>query len=295
MSALALIANPAAGGGRCGDLLDGTVATLKHQGHDVRVIRTARPGHATDIARELVDAGHRELLVAGGDGTVFEVVNGIQHIDEPVTLGILPLGTGNSFLRDFDLTSADGTLEAMARGRTRTVDLIECATEEGGFVYLNILSFGFTSEVGALTNRRFKPLGAHGYTVATVVEVCRLQHHHFRYQLDDGPVIDTPCTFLSFNNSQFTGGTMHMAPDADPTDGQLDALHIGALGRLELLATFPRIYSGTHLESPKHTAQRAREVRFHIDHALDLMVDGEIIRARPLSLKVRPGALRIWA
>ena len=295
MSALPLIANPAAGGGRCGELLGGTVSTLQGKGHDVRVIRTARPGHASEIAKELVDAGHREILVAGGDGTVFEVINGLSHMDEPVTLGILPLGTGNSFLRDFEITDAAGTLKAMSEGRTRSVDLIECTTADGGFVYLNILSFGFTSEVGALTNRRFKPLGAHGYTVATVVEVLRLQHHHFRYQLDGGPVISTPCTFLSFNNSQFTGGTMHMAPTADPTDGELDALHIGALGRLELLATFPRIYSGTHLDSPKHTAQRAREVTFHIDEPLDLMVDGEIIRARPLGLKVRPAALRIWA
>src|SRR5262249_3799647 len=100
--------------------------------------------------------GYRRFIAVGGDGTAHEILNGLfgrARAQERVSLGLLPLGTGNSFLRDFAENGADASLRAMLAGRTRPVDLVRLTHAAGEIFSLNILSFGFTADVGALTNR----------------------------------------------------------------------------------------------------------------------------------------------
>lgn len=290
-----LLANPAAGGGRAAAQIDPLVVRLRAAGLDVDLHRTTGPGHATELARRFRDAP--TVLCAGGDGTTFEVVNGL--LDAPSArrpaLGLIPLGTGNSFLRDFGVTATDAAVAAVARGQRRTVDVVRVTHDAGVLHYLNLLSVGFTSDVGTTTNRWFKPLGAAGYAVATVLEVLRLAARPIPHRLDDGPLDSAPYVFLSFSNSRCTGGTMQMAPSADPTDGRLDVIRVGALGRLELLRTFPKIYQGRHLEHPKNSATTCTSVVFDPAVARDAMIDGEVIRLGLQRLDVVPGALEVLA
>src|SRR5262245_31066984 len=113
------IINPAAGGGRCGKLAAATLQRLRTHGLAVEVIETRQPGDATRIARESYAEGFRRFLAGGGDGTSYEIVNGLFPLDgaERVSLGFLPLGTGNSFLRDFTETGAEYAIQAIAAGR----------------------------------------------------------------------------------------------------------------------------------------------------------------------------------
>lgn len=292
-----LIANPTAGGGRCGRALDEAVARLRGAGRTIDVHQTSAPGHARELARALWVDGHRTILVAGGDGTTFEVVDGLMPVvgGARPTLGLLPLGTGNSFLRDVDITTADQAIAAVLAGDARPADVVRCTHDGGVLHFLNLLSVGFTSDVGATTNRWFKPLGAAGYAVGTVLEVARLHATPFPHALDGGDVDARPYTFLSFSNSRCTGGAMQMAPDARIDDGRLDVIRIGALSRAALLRLFPRIYAGTHLDHPANSAVTAACVDFDLPHALDCMIDGEVIRLRPTRLEVVPGAVEILA
>lgn len=298
MSPVPLILNPAAGGGRCGRAAPAAITRLREAGVELTVHATTGPGDATRFAREAWAAGHRRLLVAGGDGTTYEVLQGLYPLADPTdrpTLGMIPLGTGNSFLRDLGVEDAEGALAAVIGGRSRPVDVIAATLSDGVIHYVNLLSIGFTSDVGATTNRWFKPLGAGGYAVATVLEVVRLRARAFPHQLDDGPVDRAPYAFLSFSNSRCTGGTMVMAPDADVADGRVDVIRVGDLGRVGLLATFPRIYEGRHLEHPRNSGATAASVRFSLEGPLDLMVDGEVVRGHLQRLDVLPGALEVLA
>jgi diacylglycerol kinase (ATP) len=291
-----LILNPAAGGGRCAAAAPAAVRRLRDAGWDVAVHETAGPGAATALAARFTDEGVSTVLVAGGDGTSFEVLNGVLGQPKPPPrLGLLPLGTGNSFLRDFGVTTAEAALTGVIGGRSHRVDAVRATHDDGTFWFMNLLSLGFTSEVGAFTNRHLKPLGPAGYAVATVVEVARLKHRQFPLRLDGGPTDDRPCVFLSFSNSRYTGGTMCMAPDADPSDGQLDVIRVGPMGRLDLLRTFPRIYQGRHLEHPLNSSTRARVVELDLAGPEALMVDGEVLTHRLRRLEVVPGALEILA
>ncbi len=297
MKPLPLILNPAAGGGRCGAQSEAAVRRLADSGIEVDVRRTNGPGHASALAQAAWLEGHTTLLVAGGDGTTYEVVNGLypHRGSTKPRLGLLPLGTGNSFLRDFGITTADQALAAVVRGTTRSVDVIRATHTLGAVHYVNLLSIGFTSDVATTTNRWLKPLGAAGYALATVAEVARLKARPFPHRLDDGPVDVAPYVFLSFSNTRCTGGTMNMAPTADPSDGLVDVIRVGPLGRVGLLTTFPKIYAGTHLDHPLNSGSTAASVSFVPATPYDCMIDGEVVRLTLQRLDVLPQALEVFA
>src|ERR1700751_4385458 len=98
------IVNPAAGGGKSARLAGPALARLREKGLRIDVIASTGPGHAVELAREAYEQGYRRFLAVGGDGTAHELINGVFALQPGVPrieLGFLPLGTGNSFLRDF--------------------------------------------------------------------------------------------------------------------------------------------------------------------------------------------------
>ena len=293
------ILNPAAVGGRCGKQAAHALSRLKAGGIEADVTYTSRAGDGTRLARAAWAEGRREIIAIGGDGTSYEVVNGLfpEAKDGPAgdrpTLGFLPLGTGNSFLRDFTDRGAEHSIQAIVEGRSQPCDVIELECREASVFYINILSFGFTAEVGALTNRRFKRLGQAGYNVSTVLKVLGLRSHVFPMSVDGAERDETPCTFVSLNNSRFTGGKMMMAPHADTADGKVAVVVVGEMGRIELLRTFPKIFEGTHVDHPAINATKATEIAFDVPGPIDLMIDGEVICMTPRHLRVLPGALNV--
>ncbi len=290
-----VVINGAAGGGRCRSRFDRLRARLVDAGLHLAIHLTCAPGHATELVEEAYAAGQRRFLVVGGDGTSYEAVNGLFARGRPegVAVGMLPLGTGNSFLRDFGITHEEAAIDAILRGRTRKVDVIRCEHEGGVIHYLNLLSIGFTARAGALTNDQFKPLGTAGYIAAVLVSVARLEYPVDPVRLDGGEVDRRPAAFLSFSNSKYTGGAMMMAPKADPTDGLLDVIRVGILPRLPFVATFPKIFSGTHVDRPEVEEAQVRRVEFVEPREQDVMVDGEIVRLSSRSLEVVPAAIEV--
>ncbi|MFW6087168.1 MAG: diacylglycerol/lipid kinase family protein [Myxococcota bacterium] len=292
------IVNEAAGGGRCGARFLSLRQTLEAAGVPLEVRHTEGPGHATELARQASASGHRRFLSVGGDGTAFEVLNGLLPAPAEQgrpTLGILPLGTGNSFLRDFDILDTAAAVAALVRGRSRSCDAVRCDHATGSFHYMNILAIGFAARAGDLTNRRFKALGPGGYVAAVLACVARLEHPVDPIRLDGGPVDERPGAFLSFCNTRYTAGSMLMAPEASPTDGWLDVIRCGALPRGRFVATFPRIFRGTHVHAPGLSQTRVRRVELQDDREQPVMVDGEIQHLRLRALEVVPGALEVIA
>jgi diacylglycerol kinase (ATP) len=290
------IVNPAAGGGRSSKLAGPAIARLRGNGLQVDVIASTAPGHAVELAREAYGQGYRRFIAVGGDGTAHEILNGIftGGAKQRVSLGLLPLGTGNSFLRDFTRAGAETSLEALLAGRKRAVDLLRL-THAGGEIYsFNLLSLGFTADVGTLTNRLFKPLGAFGYLLGVFARVVPLRRRAFLLRCDDDKEWDErPCLFLTFNNSKYTGGTMLIAPQADPTDGLIEFVRWGPIGRFALLRTLPKLYDGTHLDHPLASRRAVRHVEFHVP-LLDVLIDGEIMALECRALDVLPGAVDIY-
>jgi diacylglycerol kinase (ATP) len=292
------IVNPAAGGGRSVKLAGPAIARLREKGMEVDVIASTGPGHVVELAREAYDQGYRHFLAVGGDGTAHEILNGIfagRKVTKRISLGLLPLGTGNSFLRDFTKVGAESSMQALFEGRTRPVDLI-CLTHATGEIYsFNLLSVGFTADVAALANRVFKPLGHFGYLLGVFVRITQLRRRSFALRCDDDKTWDERrCLFLTFNNSKFTGGTMLIAPHADPSDGLIEFVRWGPIGRLGLLRTLPKLYDGTHIEHPLASRRAVRHVEFNVADPIDVMIDGEVATLEVRSLDILPAAVDVY-
>ena len=292
------IVNPAAGGGSCAKIAGATLARLRDSGLNIDIIASSAPGHAGDLAHEAYAQGYRNFLAVGGDGTAHEILNGIfSRNANParIALGFLPIGTGNSFLRDFTEQGADASIRALLENRKRPVDLIRLIHATGEVYSFNILSLGFTADVGAITNRLFKPLGHLGYLLGVFVRVVQLKRRAFTLRCDNETTWDDRRSlFLTFNNSKYTGGTMLIAPQADPSDGFIEFVRWGPIGRLGLLRMLPRLYDGTHVQHPLAQRKSVQHVEFNIPVPVDVLIDGEILSLKCKSLDILPSALDVY-
>ena len=310
------IINPAAGGGRCRALVGPALARLRSAGIEIETAETSAVGQATQIARDAYARGIRKFIAVGGDGTSYEIVNGLfpgnrsqvsgvrsQDVtgdnEKTATLGFLPLGTGNSFLRDFgDPHSADRGLEhamlAITGRRSRACDVFRLTHKDGELYFINLLSVGFAADVAMLRHRRFLRMGHAGYLLAILVSLGRLKRRPFPVRVDGRGEFDSRRSlFLTFNNSKYTGGTMMIAPDAATDDGLIEYVRWGPIGRLRLIWNLSTLYDGTHTKHPLAERHAARQIEFQLDGPVDLMVDGEVYTLQCERIDVLPSALKV--
>ena len=293
------IVNPAAGGGRSRKMLGPALERLRAGGVEVEVVETQGVGDATRIAREAYGRGRRRFIAVGGDGTSYEVVNGLfpeASAGEPPTLGFLPLGTGNSFLRDFSDRGVEHAIESLIAGRSQACDVLRLRHRGGVIHYINLLSVGFPADVATLRARRFSRQGELGYVISIFLGLARLRRRPFPVRADGEKEFDRRrCLFLTFNNSKFTGGTMMIAPKAEVNSGLIEYVRWGAIGRLGLIGNLPGLYDGTHIEHPRAERKAVRRVEFDLKEPIDVMVDGEVLTLHCEELDVLPGVLNVAA
>jgi diacylglycerol kinase (ATP) len=291
------IVNPAAGGGRARKLLTPALDHLRAAGLQIDCQETSALGHATEIVRQAWSEGYRKFISVGGDGTSFEIVNGLfPQVEgaQPPTLAFLPLGTGNSFLRDFSDKGVEYAMESLIAKRSRKCDVLRLQHKEGVLHYINILSIGFSADVATLRQRRFSSWGELGYQTSIFICLTRFRRRPFPLSVDGEASIDRrPCLFLTFNNSKFTGGTMMIAPTAETDDGLIEYVRWGPIGRVGLIRNLPGLYDGTHIQHPLAEVRKARHIDFHLDLPVDVMVDGEVLTVHCQHLDVLPGALNV--
>ena len=290
------VVNPVAGHGQCGREAGPALERLRNAGVRLDVVETKRAGHGVDLVREAYQKGYRRFLGVGGDGIVYEIVNGLfpgaETGDRP-TVAVLPLGTGNSFLRDFTTErESEYATRAILEGRSRPCDVLRMKHRDGVIHYINLLSMGFAADAAAVTNRKYKRWGHVGYLLGVLTCLLKLDRRPFPCRADDEADFDRrPCLFLTFNNSKFTGRTMMIAPNADTADGLIEYVRWGPIGRLGLIANLGTLYDGSHVNHPLASRRAVRRVEFALDGPVDVMVDGEVLTLHCETLDVLPSAI----
>ncbi len=294
-----LVLNPHAGKGKgrkvftaIRELLDRQIKNM-----DVRVSEYA--GHAFQIGREAAGHGYQRIVTVGGDGTPFEIINGLYAEGRPrqeIELGMIPTGTGNSFLRDFSDISWQRAVENILSGRRRKVDLVEISYQQQGKevkrYFLNILGVGLIADILKLTNEKLKRFGALGYSLAVLLRLARGMHNRMRVTVD-GENMEIVDSALVISNSKYTGGGMKIAPMADTQDGLVDLVIFRGVNRREILNIFSRVFKGSHIGHAKVKTFRAAAVAIDSCPQELLMADGELLGMTPLRLKVLPKELTI--
>ena len=288
MLELPVIFNPVADRGRAASRAEEVVATLKQHGLNPVLLRTAAPGDATRMAKELVKKQAPIVAAAGGDGTLHEVAQAL--VGTKTALGIIPVGSGNDFLRSLvgtvDLLPALGRLR---EGQPTPVDV----GEANGRFYLNSLGMGIDGQI-AEDFRRWKFLrGELGYLWAALYEVARFRPFELRIQSDAGSW-EFQGLMISAMNGAYTAGGFHMAPGASLTDGALNLIAIRHYPRITRLPILFRVRQGKHLTLKGVRAALVRRVEVRTNRPLCVYADGELLpKTDELSVRVHPGALLV--
>ncbi len=283
---LSLIVNPASGGGRAGRLLPAVQAELQRRGLEHRITRTRSIEHARELAAAAAAA--RETAVAfGGDGIVGAVAGELR--DTGGVLGVLPGGRGNDFARvlgiPFDPIAA---CEILAGGITATVDL----GEADGRPFIGIASCGFDSDANRIANTTRLVRGNLVYAYGGIRALVTWKPAHFTLTLD-GTERELRGYTVAVANSGAYGGGMMMAPGARLDDGLFDVVLISDGPRLQFLLNLPKVFKGAHVQMPSVEVVRAREVVITADRPFMLYADGDPIGELPVTVRVRPAAVKV--
>lgn len=287
-----LVANPRSGRGDGHSVVEVLRARLEAAGHQCEVRRTDPTMNGTVIARET--AGNADVLVVlGGDGSLFEVVNGIMETPHRPRLAQIPVGTGNSFIKDLGINTVEDGLAAILGGKVRAVDLGRFTSTSGTYYFINLLGAGFVARVARLAGR-FRFLGAFSYTLAVLLLLVPLKARRLEI-VADGVTSVRDALFVEVCNSRKTGGDMIIAPDAEVDDGLFNIIIAKAMNRRQVLALFPQIFKGTHVHSPLVESFTCRSISARFDTIEPVSPDGEQTGGTPLTAEIVPKALELYS
>ena len=250
-----VVLNPRSSGGGGGRRWPQVEVRLRAALGDFEVERTYRPRDAERIAREGVRAGIEQVIVAGGDGTLSEVVNGLlaAKMGHDAEIGFLPLGSGTDLARTLGVASLDLALAALSSGVARPFDavhvtFVDADGHESSRYFVNIASLGASGLVVDLADRGRRTLGGPlSFLLATLQALARYRSQPVALRLDGELVHDGRLVLAAAANGSYFGGGMHVAPQAVPDDGLLDVVVVKDVSRPQLWRKLPKVYRGTHL------------------------------------------------
>ncbi|RLW70412.1 MAG: hypothetical protein B6D68_00860, partial [spirochete symbiont of Stewartia floridana] len=281
-----MIVNPVAGKRLGRQIADEAVIRLKASGIPVKTFYSSNPGETLSIAQSLNQKDWAGVIAVGGDGTLFEVLNGLHTGDAGITIpvGQIPSGSGNSYLRDLAIFSIDDAVKSIIANSHRQVDLGFFTCDTGNFRFINLLGAGFVSNV-ARRAVKYKVFGPKSYVFGVIEEVLCLNPISIRLMVDDD-IIERNALFVEICNSRYTGGDMLMAPSARIDDGLLDVIVMNAASRLRALQLLPKIFSGAHVHAPEIEVFSGRRIKLESEHPMALTPDGEIFGHTPLEASI---------
>jgi diacylglycerol kinase (ATP) len=287
-----LVVNPAAAGGRLGREWPRLHARLRRAGFDPPLVFTEAPGHATKLASEAVKLGEKVIVVAGGDGSICETVQGLHDAGGGM-LGIIPLGTGNDAARSVGVpVGLEAAAAVIQAGATRRVDLMRA----GHRVVLNAIGIGLLGAINVNSTRIKFVRGIAAYLAAAAGTL-------FSYDCPEIVVSTGPfkyrgrMTILAVHSGVTTGGGFRLTPAAVPDDGILDALLVEGTNVPTRLARLVAAVQGT--VAKKRGSHELRFTRLELETAIALPChfDGNPDHIEPpgMTFEVLPGALEVLA
>lgn len=285
---IALLTHPGAGRGRGARARAVVLPRLRRAGFEVLDLVGGSAEEATVLARDAVDMGVDTLVACGGDGTVHLALQEVAG--RPVTLGVVPAGTGNDLARELGLPADPAAAaDRVVAGRRRTIDLARV----GDRWFATVLACGFDALVAERADRMTWPKGPARYVVATAAELRGLTPRRYTLVLD-GRVVEVEAVLAAVGNTASFGGGLRITEGAEVDDGLLDVVVVRTLSRTQLVRAFPRLYRGTHTSHPQYEHHRVRSVTVAAD-GITAYADGEPLGPLPLTVTAAPRALTVVA
>lgn len=297
------ILNPAAGHGRVRRRREAIAAALASTGWPGTLRLTEAPGHAVELARQA--AIEAEVVIAvGGDGTVHEVCRGLLASDHRAHLGVVPLGTGNDFVKMLGMPRRlVAAAQSLATAAPQAVDYgIVQWTEHGQQrqqPFVNAVGIGFDAQVAVRTAASKMLPGLASYLIAVLQTLRCWDGPHVRIEscTPDGARLcfDHRMLLVTAGNGVCSGGMFYLTPHASIMDGLLDVCIVENMPPTRLLQILPRALNGTHEVAREVHTCRVRSLRVTANVGLPVHADGEIValNAQNVAIEVVPEGLSV--
>jgi diacylglycerol kinase (ATP) len=259
------------------------------------VRRSERAHQARVLARWAARAGYRQVVAAGGDGTLNSVLNGIAPWLGSVRLGLLPLGTGNDFARSAGIPNdLEGAIAVLRGGHVRRCDVVCYRDGRLRRLFLNVSAAGFSGEVGHRAARDLKrSWGPLAYLRAAIDTLPERSEYRLALRFDGHDEVHETALNLAVANARFVAGGIPIAPTAQVDDGRFDVLVVRPCPLPALAALTSRAVLGRHLDDPRILFRRARTLEVRASPPLPLNVDGELLGERAGRYELLPAALEV--
>jgi len=298
-----IIVNPNAGNGKGKKDWERISGLFGKEEIPVQVKFTTKKGQAIDFTGDAIEKGFRQIISVGGDGTLNEVVNGIFSQDKvspgQVTIGMIPVGTGNDWGRMFGIPLVyEGAVKVIKERKTMLHDVgivsYYSGSEQQKRYFLNIAGLGFEALVVKKTNRQ-KDKGKSNQALYFYNLVSSL----LSYKITDAEILidgkrnSAPIFSINIGNGRYCGGGMRQTPDAMPDDGLLDVTVIREMGRLEVIRSLKLLYDGTILSHPKVDGYRCKNVKVTSESLIFIEADGESLGHTPAEFSIIPSGINV--
>lgn len=282
-----VLVNPTAGHGRGARVAATAVPMLRRSGLIVRMLEGRDAAEAADLATKAAVESDA-LAVVGGDGMVHLAANALAGTDVP--LGIIPAGTGDDAARHLgiDRKRVAGAVNAIVAGRTTRIDLAHAFGRD----IVTVIASGFDSAVNERANQLRWPRGQMRYNLATVAELFEFEPLRFTLEVD-GAVRELDAMLVAVGNGPSFGGGLRICEGAENDDGLLDVAIVHPIGKAQLVRAYPKLFTGTLVDHPEYESVRVRRVSIAADDVV-AYGDGERLGTLPMTVEVRPAALRVF-
>ena len=259
------------------------VSWVRDRGHHVDVRVTFERGDGETLARRAATEGADVVAAVGGDGTLNEVVNGLDGFDTP--LGVIPLGTANDFARQSGIPAdADHAMDVILQRKPVRIDTASL----NGRRFLNMSTGGIGAQATAETPSQIKhAIGQLAYAISGLRQLADFETNHAVFR---GGTYVLECDFLMFavGSALSSGGGTPVTPHASTTDGLLDLCVVERMPRHEFAKTVMLLRRGEHVGEEGVHYVRLSELTIQAEKPLSVNVDGEVSDSRRLDYHARP-------
>lgn len=287
------IINPAAGDGKAPLMLRPMIeAYFSEHPADYQILVTSVVRGGIELAKtEALAGGNVRIYACGGGGTLFDVINGAAGCNN-VEIGIIPCGFANDFVRYYAQNTNFFDIEGQVKGSSVPVDLIEC----GKYFAINQCYIGLDSAAACnkntLKNIHFMN-GKLGYGMSIAAAVCKNSDNVLDITIDGAAVPQKNYSVVVAANAPFYGGGFKSAPGALPSDGLLDFVTVDHLSRYKIISLLKRFRDGQHTGLDACRYVKGKSMSVHASSDMTVSLDGEAIRARDITFKIKEKAVKI--
>ena len=289
------IINPSAGQGKATDLIPAIEAALEGSIYQYSIYITKAAGDAERFIRETCEKGKKvRFYICGGDGSFHEGVNGVKGFPD-AEVGLLPVGTGNDFVRNFGKKQDFMDILSQVEGESMVCDVIDI----NGRYVVNMVNIGFDCEVAARASEwKKKPLisGPVAYIMGIFSEFAKPMGKRMSFRWADGTTMTGRYLLCTMANGSFCGGGFCSSPKAALNDGRMDVGIVEMLPRRKFVGILPKYKTGTYLETKlgkeKVHYEKHEKLELAVAEPTHICIDGEISKFTYLKAEMVPGAFR---